>query len=247
MTKQLNGRTAFLMGASRGIGRSVALRLAKEGMQLGLAARKQADLDLIAAEIASIGGRCLTFAFDVLETEQLERAMQATEEAFGPISVFYNGVGVAPNGSIESLTYEEISRTIDINVKGIIFGTKVAIPFLKRSGGGNILNVSSLAATRGLGTPPDYNGVYPATKWAVNGFDDSMEKYLVSRYNIHVTTLMPGSTATSLWDNKPLPFEKEQMIPPDYIADVVATVLQAPDSVVFKQVRLAAAVEIDLF
>lgn len=240
------GKNAFIVGATRGIGRSVALRLAQEGTNLGICSRNREDLEQLKNSIVGTGVRCEAYALDALDYTSMENAMLSAERDLGPISIFYNGVGVAPNGSIETLTFEEISKTIDINVKGIIYGTKISIPFLRRAGGGHIINVSSIAGYRGLGTAPDYNGVYPATKFAVNGFDESMEKYL-AKDGIHVTTLMPGSTATSLWDNKPLPFPKEEMIPPNYLAELVVLILKAPKQVIFKQARLVSKNEIDLF
>lgn len=247
MNKELNGRVAFLLGATRGMGKMIALRLVKCGVKVGIAARKQSDLDAIKKQIENMGGECLVFQSDILDEKKIEESLSQTEKLFGNISIFYNGVGIAPEGTIESLSFETIDKVLDVNIKGIIHSTKIAIPYLKKSDSSNIINVSSMAATRGLGTYPDYNGVYAATKWAINGFDECMEKYLVTNYNIHTSTLCPGTTDTSLWDDKPLPFPREDMIPVDYIADVVETILRAPDSVVFKQVRLAATVEINNF
>ena len=246
MDRELNGRVAFIMGASRGMGRAISLRLAGAGALIAAAARNADQLDSLKSEIEAAGGRCRVFVLDVLDYEGLDAALRETEKVLGNITIFYNGVGIAPAGSIESLSIEQINHVLDINIKGMIYGTKTAIPYLKKNGGGNIVNVSSMAATRGLGTAPDYNGIYTATKWALNGFDECMEKYLVND-NIRVSTLCPGSTYTSLWENVPLPFPAEEMIPVEYVAEVVEMILRAPDSVVFKQARFCAAVEINNF
>ena len=245
MKKDLKGRIAFLMGASRGMGRAISLRLAAAGVRIAAAADEMGDLLILQKDIKSLGGECIVYELDVLDCKSLEEAFKDTENKLGNINIFYNGVGIVPVGTIESLSIEQINRVLDINIKGMIYGTRTVIPYLRKNGGGNIINVSSMAATRGLGTPPDYNGVYTATKWAINGFDECMEKYLVSD-NIRVSTLCPGSTDTSIWKGD-TPFPREQMIPAEYIAEIVEMILCAPDSVVFKQVRLAAAVEINNF
>jgi short-subunit dehydrogenase len=90
------------------------------------------------------------------------------------------------------------------------------------------------------------NGIHILTKFAVNGFSECMEKYLL-KCKIHVTTLCPGSTATSWWDRWTHPFGREAVMPPDCIADIVELILNTPDNVLFRQLRVLPDAEVDIF
>ncbi|MDD5018200.1 MAG: SDR family NAD(P)-dependent oxidoreductase, partial [Eubacteriales bacterium] len=205
-------------------------------------------LDTLSTDIAAMGGACRTFSLSASDPDAVAAAMAETYEQYGRIDIMCCCAATGCIESIEDLTHEQINSMIDVNLKGPIFATKAVIPYMKKAGGGNIIMISSMAATRGLPTPPDYNGVYTASKWGLNGFDDCMGKYLMTNYNIRVCTICPGTSNTSIWDGiDNIPYPREKMIPAGYIAKVVAFIIETPESVALKQIQLPAAIEVNNF
>jgi len=243
--KDYSGKSAVITGATRGIGKAVGLRLAKMGINISAIARKQEELEAVKKEITALGVECRTFTADVSDYESFGSAIKQTHDTFGRIDILLNNAGTGVACPFEELTLEDIDQTIDVNLKGVIYGTKHVVPFMAATGG-NIINISSMSATRGIPDPVNNNGIYTSTKFAVNGFSECMEKYLL-KYHIHVTTLCPGSTATSWWERWTHSFGPDKMIPPDYIADIVELILQTPDNVLFKQLRVLPDAEVDNF
>ena len=146
----------------------------------------------------------------------------------------------------EDLSLEDIDATIDVNLKGTIYSIRQAVSYMAKNGGGNILNVSSMSAIRGIPDPVNCNGIYTATKFAINGFTECMQKYLL-KYNIRVTALCPGSTATSWWTRWTHSFGTDAMLPVETLADVAEMIVTSPEKVLFKQLQLLPTVEVDNF
>lgn len=246
-TVDLRGRTAVITGATRGIGEAVALRLAGLGVNIAAIARKKDELDALQAKVEKLGVQCLPFAMNVTDFDAMGNAMKKTFETFGRIDVLLNNAGTGVMTSFEDLTVEEIDTTIDVNLKAVIYGTKHVVPYMGMGKtGGNIINVSSMSATRGIPDPVNNNGIYTATKFGVNGFSECMEKYLI-KYNIRVTTFCPGSTATSWWQRWKHSFGTDRMLPTEYVADIVELILYSPEHVLFKQLQVLPTVEADNF
>jgi len=239
------GKAAVITGATRGIGKAVSLRLAGLGVHICAIARKQDELDELRKGIEAFGVQCVTCIANVSDFAALGEAMQQAYDRFHRIDILLNNAGTGVACPFEELTLEDIDETIDVNLKGVIYGTKLALPFMAKTGG-NIINVSSMSATRGIPDPVNNNGIYTATKFGVNGFSECMEKYLL-KYNIHVTTFCPGSTATSWWERWTHSFGRDRMIPTEYIADIVELILNCPDHVLFKQLRILPDAEADNF
>lgn len=245
MKKDFKGKVAVITGASKGIGRAVCIRLAQMGVNICAIARKQEDLDVLEKEIKGYGVECITFTVNVSDFAGLGTAMKAAFEKFRHIDILLNNAGTGVACPFEDLTLQDIDETIDVNLKGVIYGTKLVVPYMALTGG-NIINISSMSATRGIPDPVNNNGIYTATKFGVNGFSECMEKYLL-KYNIHVTTFCPGSTATTWWEKWKHSFGTEEMIPTDYISDIVELILNCPDHVLFKQIRILPNAEVNNF
>jgi len=243
--KDYHGKAAVITGATRGIGKAVSIRLAGMGVKIAAIARKQEELDVLKKEMTELGAECLTFAADVSNYEGIGRVMKETYNTFKSIDILLNNAGTGVDCSFEDLTQEDIDQTIDVNLKGVIYCTKHAVPYMA-STGGNIINISSMSATRGIPDPINSNGIYTSTKFAVNGFSECMEKYLL-KYKIHVSTLCPGSTATSWWERWDHSFGLDKMMPPEYVADIVELILQTPDHILFKQLKVLPDTEVDNF
>ena len=242
----LKNKAGVIIGGTRGIGRAIAQRMASLGMNITILARKQEELDVVGEEIRSQGVKFLGIRADVTEYAQLGAAFQQAWDAFGRFDLLVNSAGTGVMTPFEGLTQEDIDETIDVNLKGTIYSVRQSVPFFEKNGGGNILNVSSMSAIRGIPDPVNCNGIYTATKFAINGFTECMQKYLL-KYNIRVTALCPGSTATSWWTRWTHSFGTDAMLPPDTLADIAEMIMTSPEKVLFKQLQVLPTVEIDNF
>lgn len=246
MKKELNEQVAVITGASRGLGKSICMRFAELGIKIATIARSEEELVKLQEDVCKAGGSIITFKGDVTDYQNLGDIMRQTYETFGSIDILINNAGTGVDTPFEDLTLEDIDSTIDVNLKGVIYATKQVVPYMAKSGYGNIINISSIAAKRGVNVSTNSNGIYTASKFGVSGFSDTMDKYLL-KYNIHVSAICPGAINTSWWDRWYYPHDKKAMIPPEYIVKIVELILLAPESVVFKQASLVTTVEADLW
>jgi 3-oxoacyl-[acyl-carrier protein] reductase len=244
--RPLENKAGVVIGGTRGIGQAIALRMASLGMNLTILARKQEGLDATCQKIEAQGVKFLGIRADITDYAALGKAFAKTWEAFGRFDLLVNSAGTGVMTPFEDLTRDDIDDTIDINLKGTIYSVRQSVPFFERSGGGNILNISSMSAIRGIPDPVNCNGIYTATKFAINGFTECMQKYLL-KYNVRVTALCPGSTATSWWTRWTHSFGTDAMLPPDTLADIAEMIVTAPEKVLFKQLQVLPTVEIDNF
>ena len=243
-TEDVSGKVIVVTGASRGLGRKICTHFSGLGMKVAALARNGTELKILEAEIRGSGGDCITFSVDVTDYDGLSSAMEQTVESWGTLDVLVNNAGVGFDDSFEEITKENIDRTIDVNLKGLIYATQLAAPYMKKQNKGSIFNISSIAGTRGVNTKNNSNGIYTATKFAVNGFSDAISKYLMKN-NIHVVTLCPGGIDTTWWDRWTWTHEKEALIDPQDIASLIEFILKAPKNVLYKQVLFHPAVEVD--
>jgi len=182
VSKKLEGKIAFITGASRGIGAAVAHALTKEGVKLGLASRSGADLGTPDA---------LGLVCDVREREQVERAVAATVERFGRLDICIANAGVGSYHSLTELPIEHLEEMIDVNLKGTIYTFRAAIPHLIASGEGDLVTIASEAGRRGL--PGE--AVYCASKFGQVGLTRALDHELREK-NVRCTNICPGGVAT---------------------------------------------------
>ncbi len=219
MSKKLEGKVAFITGASRGIGAAVARALSAEGVKLGLASRSGADLGLPDA---------LGLVCDVREREQVEQAVAATVERFGRLDICIANAGVGSYHSLTELPVEHLEEMIDINLKGTIYAYRAAIPHLIASGEGDLVTIASDAGRRGL--PGE--AVYCASKFGQVGLTRALDHELREK-NVRCTNVCPGGVATDFalaegYGRTPdvLP----GMMSGDDVAEIVLFVLTRPRS-----------------
>ena len=188
---QLKGAVAVVTGASSGIGEAVAVGLAQRGAKVVLAARRKDRLDELADRIERAGGTALAIRCDVTDREQLASLPTVVKEAFGPCDVLVNNAGVPGGGTFANLSYQQIEDIVEVNVLGVMYGTRAFLPGMLKRHHGHIVNVASLAGR--FATPGA--AVYGATKHAVVAFSESLF-YEVEDQGVLVTAVNPGFVKT---------------------------------------------------
>ena len=188
---QLKGAVVVVTGASSGIGEAVAVGLAQRGAKVVLAARRKDRLDELADRIERAGGTALAIRCDVTDREQLASLPTVVKEAFGPCDVLVNNAGVPGGGTFANLSYQQIEDIVEVNVLGVMYGTRAFLPGMLKRHHGHIVNVASLAGR--FATPGA--AVYGATKHAVVAFSESLF-YEVEDQGVLVTVVNPGFVKT---------------------------------------------------
>jgi NAD(P)-dependent dehydrogenase (short-subunit alcohol dehydrogenase family) len=192
----LHGRVAAVTGSGRGIGRCVALRLARDGADVIVADIDGAPAEQTAAAIREGGGRAHAMTVDVTDREQVEEIAPAAECAFGrPIAIMVNNAGVQQVKPALELTPEDWDRVLGVNARGTLFGMQVAGKVMKEHGGGTIVNMASIMGRNGQ----PLCAHYAASKAAIISLTKSFALALAP-YGIRVNAVGPGIVDTDLWD-----------------------------------------------
>lgn len=187
---RFNGKTAIITGSSHGIGEGIARRFAAEGANVVLNSRSREDCEKVAADLDP--GRTLIVAGDVSKPEFAEELISKTAEKFGGVDVLVNNAGVAASGMLEKAEDSDIDKVIDINVKGVLYLSRAAIPELKKTGG-SIVNISSVSGIGGDWTLPIYN----ASKGAVTNLTRSLALQLGGK-GVRVNAVLPSVTRSDM-------------------------------------------------
>ena len=199
---KLDGKVALISGASRGIGESIAVALAQYGAHTILVSRKIDALEEVAKEIRDKGGKADSIACHMGEVAQIEAMFKQVREKFGRLDILINNAATNPFFG-EMINADEAiwEKTFDVNLKGPFFMIKHAVPLMVESGGGSIVNVSSVNGIR----PAFMQGIYSITKAGLISMTRAFAKELAAK-NIRVNALLPGLTDTkfskALMDNK---------------------------------------------
>ena len=217
MSTKLEGKVAFITGASRGIGAAVARSLSAEGVKLGLASRSGADLGLPNA---------LGLVCDVRDRDQVEKAVAATIECFGRLDICVANAGVGSYHALADTPVEHIEEMIDVNLKGTIYLYRAAIPYLVSGGDGDLVTIASEAGRRGF--PGE--AVYCASKFGQVGLTRALDHELRER-GVRCTNVCPGGVATDFALEEGygrMPEALPGMMSAEDVADVVLFVLTRP-------------------
>ena len=194
---RLEGKVAFISGGSRGMGAEEARLFAKEGAKVVIGDVLEDEGQRLAAQIGEEGGEALFVALDVTSEAQWQAAVAATVARFGKLDVLVNNAGIGGNGTVENTTVEDWDRVMDINAKGVFLGTKVAIPEMRRAGGGSIINISSQLGIVGV---DNSSPQYQASKGAVR----LLTKATAIQYageNIRANSVHPGPIVTPMTES----------------------------------------------
>ena len=216
----LAGQTALITGGSKGIGRAICLALAKEGANIIIAARNENEIKETMDKLKVMGSKALAIRADVRSEEDVRRLISTTIDRCGRLDILINNAGVADKKRLEETTLEEYDKIIDTNLKGVFLCTKYAIPYIRESKNGKIINISSIGGLHGL---PEFS-VYCASKFAVNGITESIAAELEGE--IKVYAVCPGAVDTDMYRSI---FSDRPPLKPEHIAEKVME-LASPDS-----------------
>lgn len=221
----LNGKIALITGAGRGIGSAIATTLASLGTRSVLCGRKRESLESVSAAIHNQGGQSAVMECDVTDLRSVESLAARVERTFGRLDILVNNAGIGGTGGpLHQLSPENWDQVMNTNLRGAYYCIRSLVPLMIRSGGGHIINISSLAGKN----PLPNAAVYAASKWGLNGLSYSVAEELRS-HNIRVSLICPGSVNTEF---SPHPGKNtEKMLQPEDVAHAVAMIVtQAPQS-----------------
>jgi NAD(P)-dependent dehydrogenase (short-subunit alcohol dehydrogenase family) len=224
-TPKLSGKAAVVTGGGRGIGAAIARRLADMGAACVICGRSPGPLRQTAAEITNRGGRCEAVPCDVNDYASVESLASRVQKTFGRLDILVNNAGIGGfGGQLHTMPLEEWDKVLNTNLRGVFYCIRAFAPMMIAAGGGDIINISSLAGKN----PLPGGAAYAASKWGLNGLTYSVAEELRT-HNIRVATICPGSTHTELSPHSGR--DPKKLLQPDDVAHVVAMlVMQEPQS-----------------
>jgi meso-butanediol dehydrogenase/(S,S)-butanediol dehydrogenase/diacetyl reductase len=195
MTGPLTGKVALVTGGGRGIGRGIALRLARDGADIALVDVRPDGINAVADEVTEIGSKATTFIADVGDRDQVFAAVDHAASALGGFDIMVNNAGIALVAPLVDSTPEQVAKIWAINVNGVLWGIQAAVAKFKELGRpGKIINASSIAGHDGFAML----GVYSATKFAVRALTQAAAKEHAAD-GITVNAYCPGVVGTDMW------------------------------------------------
>jgi NADP-dependent 3-hydroxy acid dehydrogenase YdfG len=238
MAGPLQGRVAAITGASSGIGEATALALAEAGASVALAARRG---DRLAATAERIEGPSLAVEADITDEQQAREFIQRANDELGGLHILVNNAGVMLLGPVAGADVEDWRRMISVNLLGLLYCTHAALPLIEQSGGGDIVNVSSVAGRRA-----DAGGaVYNMTKFGVHGFSEALRQEALHA-GIRITIVAPGFVETELQGHNRSPLVQQglarsrerigQVLAATDIADAIVNAVSRPAHVCVNEI-----------
>jgi NADP-dependent 3-hydroxy acid dehydrogenase YdfG len=195
---RFEGKVAVITGAGSGIGRALALELARRGAMLALSDVDPVGLAETVEQAEALGAVVKSDRLDVAEREAVLAYADAVVAQFGIVHQVYNNAGINLNADVEQSTFKDIERVMDIDFYGVVNGTKAFLPHLIASGDGHVVNISSLF---GLIAVPGQSA-YNAAKFAVRGFTEALrQEMLIAKHPVKVTCVHPGGIKTAVARN----------------------------------------------
>lgn len=228
----LIGKVAIVTGSTKGIGRAIAERMVNEGANVVVTARTRADVDTVSEHL---GDNAVGITSDVADPASCQKLVERAVERFGRLDVLVNNAGLGIFKSISDMSIEEWRRQVDVNLGGVFYCSKAALPHLSASGDGYIINVGSLASRNTFAGGTGYN----ASKFGLLGMTEAM--MLDVRYDhVRVSIVMPGSVNTPFNDHEVAP-ERGWKLEPDDCALAVMQLLEYPKEAHVSRVEMRPA------
>jgi NADP-dependent 3-hydroxy acid dehydrogenase YdfG len=226
-------KVTLISGASRGIGRALSARLAREQHFVILLARNAEELGELENEIDSSGGKSLAMPCDIADEVQVEAVVAQVLRDFGHIDVVVNNAGAGVFKNVEDISAAEWSQLMDVNVKGSFLLTKAVLPHFKAKGSGHVVGIASDVSKRTFAM----GGLYTATKYAQHAFFESLRREVRS-LGVKVSVVYPGLVDTYFHGKATGDAKQVMYLRPEDIADAVAYILNAPEHVLIDELML---------
>jgi NADP-dependent 3-hydroxy acid dehydrogenase YdfG len=221
MAMPLEGKVAVVTGASSGIGEATALALAEAGAAVALGARRLDRIEALAERIGSAGGRAIALQVDVSDEQAANAFVAAAHERLGGLDILVNNAGVMLLGPVDGADTDQWRQMIDVNLLGLLYCTHAALPLMRESGGGHVVNVSSVAGRRANAGAAVYN----MTKFGVVAFSEALRQEALHA-DVRVTCVEPGFVETELQGHNTNPLVQQGV---KKMRDQIGDVLQASD------------------
>ena len=217
----LDGRKALITGASSGIGEATAAAMAAEGAAVALAARRKDRLDALVERIDDAGGRAVAVEADVADEAQARSLVADATDALGGLDCLVNNAGVMLLGLVQGAETDEWRRMVEVNLLGLLYCTHAAVPVMRDGGGGDVVNVASVAGrTARMGL-----AAYNMTKWGVVGFSEALRQE-GQHIGVRVSCIEPGYVDTELQGHNRNPMIVERL---EQARERIGKVLEADD------------------
>ena len=223
-TKPLAGAVALVTGGSRGIGRAIALRLAKLGGSVAICGREERVLAATETELKKSGSPVHSQVADVSQSADVITLVNKTQAALGPISILVNNAGIGLFGPAHEKTEADWDRILSTNLKSVFLVSRAVAPSMIKQGAGDIINISSLAGRNAFAG----GGIYCASKWGLQGLSACMAEDL-REHGIRVSVVSPGSVATA-FSTRSSKDPAKVLAPQDVAHAVEMIVTQSPQS-----------------
>jgi NADP-dependent 3-hydroxy acid dehydrogenase YdfG len=244
----IKDKVVVLTGASSGIGESTAKVLAAKGAKLVLAARREDRLKSLQDEIQTSGGQAIYKVTDVTSHQQMEELASYALKEFGKIDVLVNNAGIMPQAFLAENKVDEWDKTIDVNIKGVLYAISAIVPFMRERKSGHVINLSSVAGHN------IYPGgtVYCGTKFAVKAISEGLrQEEAISGTNIRVTNISPGAVNSELLETTTDPTMKAGLeefyqvaIDADGIARAIAFAIEQPSDIAINEMIIRPTVQV---
>lgn len=235
MSQSIQGKVAVVTGAARGIGRGIAIALAKEGVNVGVIARSEVNLKNVVKEIEEYGVKAAYAVADVTDLQQVEVAAEKLKIELGLTDILINNAGTGKFEKLVDMDPVDFKHIVDVNIIGTFNVSHTIVPQLIEKNVGDVINISSTNGLNGAAT----SSAYSAAKFGIIGITESLAAE-VRRNNIRVTALTPSTIATDLADALNLiPAEKrEQYMHPADIAEYIIAQLKLSQRMYIKTATL---------
>lgn len=230
----LQHKNAIVTGAGKGIGKAIAIALAKEGVNVGLTARTKADVEQVAGEIRAQGVRAAFATADISDRQQVEAAMSSLMKELGTIDILVNNAGTGKFGKFLELEPEEWEQQVKVNLFGTYYATRAVLPQMIERKSGDIVNISSTAGRSGSAV----TSAYSASKFGVFGLSESLMQE-VRKHNIRVMALAPSTVVTDLaYSSNLITGDPERVMHAEDLAEYVVAQLKLHPRIFIKEASI---------